>query len=57
MKFFMDTESRLVIPHVIEEVPDFKKFWRGTCALGAMHWRGTQMLSNLSFIEMAMAGH
>ena len=26
MKSFMDTESRLVIPHLIEEVPDFKKF-------------------------------
>ena len=26
MKSFMDTESRLVIPHLIEEVLDFKKF-------------------------------
>ena len=29
MKSFMDTESRLVIPHLIEEVPDFKKFVEG----------------------------
>ena len=26
MKSFMDTKSRPVIPHLIEEVPDFKKF-------------------------------
>ena len=29
MKSFMDTKSRLVIPHLIEEVPDFKKFVEG----------------------------
>ena len=57
MKSFMDMESWLVIPHLIEEVQDFKKLRRDTCALGAMHWQGTQMLSNLSFIKMAMAGH
>ena len=29
MKSFMDTESQLVIPHLIEEVPNFKKFVEG----------------------------
>ena len=29
MKSFMDTESHPVIPHLIEEVPDFKKFVEG----------------------------
>ena len=29
MKSFMDMESRPVIPHLIEEVPDFKKFVEG----------------------------
>ena len=29
MKSFMDTESQPVIPHLIEEVPDFKKFIEG----------------------------
>ena len=38
IKSFMDIESRLVIPHLIEKVPNFKKLWRGTCALGVMHW-------------------
>ena len=34
MKSFMDTESRLVIPHLIEEVPDFKKFVEGYVCTG-----------------------
>ena len=29
MKSFMDTESRPVIPYLIEEVPNFKKFVEG----------------------------
>ena len=29
MKSFMDTKSRPIIPHLIEEVPDFKKFVEG----------------------------
>ena len=29
MKSFMDTESQPVIPHLIKEVPDFKKFVEG----------------------------
>ena len=29
MKSFMDIESRPVIPHLIEEVPEFKKFVEG----------------------------
>ena len=33
MKSFMDTKSWLVIPHLIEEVPDFKKFVEGL-----VHW-------------------
>ena len=34
MKSFMDTESHLVIPHLIEEVPDFKKFVEGYLCTG-----------------------
>ena len=34
MKSFMDTESRPVIPHLIEEVPDFKKFVEGYLCTG-----------------------
>ena len=34
MKSFMDTESRPVIPHFIEEVPDFKKFVKGYLYIG-----------------------
>ena len=34
MKSFMDTESCLVIPHLIEEVPDFKKFVEGYLCTG-----------------------
>ena len=34
MKSFMDTKSRLVIPHLIEEVPDFKKFVEGYLCTG-----------------------
>ena len=29
MKSFMDIEDKPVIPHLIEEVPDFKKFMEG----------------------------
>ena len=28
-----------------------------SCTLDEMHWQGTKILSNLSFIEMAMVGH
>ena len=41
MKSFMDTESRPVIPHLIEEVPDFKKFvegWRNLALEGERRW-------------------
>ena len=34
MKSFMDTESRPVISHLIEEVPDFKKFVEGYLCTG-----------------------
>ena len=34
MKSFMDTKSRPVIPHLIEEVPDFKKFVEGYLCTG-----------------------
>ena len=34
MKSFMNTESRLVIPHLIEEVPNFKKFVEGYLCTG-----------------------
>ena len=34
MKSFMDTESRPIIPHLIEEVPDFKKFVEGYLCTG-----------------------
>ena len=34
MKSFIDTESRPVIPHLIEEVPDFKKFVEGYLCTG-----------------------
>ena len=34
MKSFMYTESQPVIPHVIEEVPDFKKFMEGYLCIG-----------------------
>ena len=34
MKSFMDTESRPVILHLIEEVPDFKKFVEGYLCIG-----------------------
>ena len=34
MKSFMNTESRPVIPHLIEEVPDFKKFVEGYLCTG-----------------------
>ena len=34
MKSFMDTESQPVIPHLIEEVPDFKKFVEGYLCIG-----------------------
>ena len=34
MKSFMDTESQPVIPHLIEEVPDFKKFVEGYLCTG-----------------------
>ena len=34
MKSFMDTESCPVIPHLIEEVPDFKKFVEGYLCTG-----------------------
>ena len=34
MKSFMDKESRPVIPHLIEEVPDFKKFVEGYLCIG-----------------------
>ena len=34
MKLFMDIESRLVIPHLIEEVPNFKKFVEGYLCIG-----------------------
>ena len=34
MKSFMDTESRPVIPHLIEEVPNFKKFVDGYLCIG-----------------------
>ena len=29
MKSFMDSKAQLVIPHLIEEVPDFKQFVEG----------------------------
>ena len=34
MKSFMDMESHPVIPHLIEEVPDFKKFVEGYLCTG-----------------------
>ena len=34
MKSFLDTESQRVIPHLIEEVPDFKKFVEGYLCIG-----------------------
>ena len=34
MKLFVDTESRLVIPHLIEKVLDFKKFVEGYLCTG-----------------------
>ena len=34
MKSFMDTKSRPVIPHFIDEVPDFKKFVEGYLCTG-----------------------
>ena len=34
MKSFMDTESHPIIPHLIEEVPDFKKFVEGYLCTG-----------------------
>ena len=34
MKSFMDTESWPIIPHLIEEVPDFKKFVEGYLCIG-----------------------
>ena len=34
LKSFMDTESQPVIPHLIEEVPDFKKFVEGYLCTG-----------------------
>ena len=41
MKSFMDTESRLVIPHLIEEVSDFKKFAEGYLCTDRAHKRST----------------
>ena len=46
MKSFMDTKSRLVILHLIEEVLDFKKFVEGylstRCDALAMHTKAQQ---------------
>ena len=48
MKSFMDLEKDVVVPHLIEEVPDFKSFIANYIAVGdeslVNHTKGRQFL-------------
>lgn len=49
MKSFMDVESIPTIPHLIEEVPDFKTFISGACLDGAKRLVGHTKPQQLKF--------
>ena len=52
-KLFMDIESWLVIPHFINEVPDFKKFVEGYLCIGRDALIGHTNAQQLKFYRNA----
>ena len=49
MKSFMDCETELVIPHLIEEVPDFKSFVEGYLGRGGQNLEGHSKVQQFKF--------
>lgn len=58
MKSFMDCETEPVIPHLIEEVPDFKSFVEGYLGRGGgSFWKVIQKYNSSNFIWIQVDGH
>ena len=49
MKSFMDCETEPVIPHLIEEVPDFKSFVEGYLGRGGQNLEGHSKVQQFKF--------
>ena len=56
MKSFMDCETEPVIPHLIEEVPDFKSFVEGYLGREGRIWKVIQKCSSSSFTWIQVDG-
>ena len=57
MKPFINAKNQPVIPHLIEEVPNFKAFvYVGTFVVVVMHYKAIQMHKNPSSTTMVLDG-